>query len=161
MKTFFRKIPAGIAALAMSVVAPHAKATDLTLDGYGYYSLGSRITYFIDGRYQGGRFGNFGKNYYRRATMRTDFITNWSSYRSGSMSYEFWGMPYYGASKGLIVMTRGLDPLGAGRYYKGRTVEGYAISPDSRRYPEFSLWEYTRKGWRFRDALSFTNRVRL
>jgi hypothetical protein len=64
-------------------------------------------------------------------------------------------MPFYGASKGIVLMTRGLDPLKPGATRTNKRCNGYAIYLDEFRFPEINIWEYTRKGWKFRDALSF------
>jgi hypothetical protein len=88
-----------------------------------------------------------------------DFITNHSSNSSGSLSYEFWGIPYYGASQGVILMTSGLAPLRGGYSYEQLYVSGYALALDEWRYPDINLWELTRKGWRFKDSLTFTKKT--
>ena len=71
------------------------------------------------------------------------------------MSFEIWAMPYYGATKGIILMTRHLNPLYANNYYVSKERTGYAISLDAYRFPELNLWEFTRNGWKWRDALTF------
>ena len=155
MKSITRNLTAAAAALVTFMASPAGRATDVTLDGSGSYELSSRIKYYGGGVKQSGRYGNLGGDYYHKATIRMRWITNHSGNRSGDLSFEFWGMPYYGATKGIVLMTRSLDPLRGGSYYSNKGREGYAIYLDEYRYPELNLWEYTKKGWKWRDALSF------
>jgi len=67
-------------------------------------------------------------------------------------------MPYYGADKGIVLMTIGSSPLSGTSSKKDFHVDGYAVSLDAYKYPELNIWEYTRNGWKFRDALSFTRK---
>lgn len=159
MKNFVRRfLTTATCGLALSIT-PVGNAADLTIDGYGSYALSKRVDYFIKGKNQGGRYKNLGSDYYHRASYQMDFITNRSSNSSGSLSYEFWGMPYYGASQGVILMTSGLAPLRGGYSYNKLYVSGYALALDEWRYPDINLWEYTRKGWKFKDSLTFTKKT--
>lgn len=157
MKSNLSKI-SSIFALALAFVTgvPNAQATDVTLDSAGFYDLSDSDQYFpLSGPRQSGRYNRLGDDYYRSAEIGVDFITNHSYKRSGSLSFEFWGMPFYGATSGIVLMTRGVSPLYARDFYSDVVRGGQAISLDERRFPELSLWEYTLNGWRFRDALSF------
>jgi hypothetical protein len=55
-------------------------------------------------------------------------------------------------------MTHGLSPLRGGYSYRKLSVSGHALSLDEWRYPDINLWEYTRKGWKFKDSLTFTKK---
>lgn len=156
MKSIIRNLTAATAALVtLFAAAPESQATKVTLDGAGYYDLGTTIKYYGGGVKQSGRYGNLGADYYHKATISMKWITNRTSNRSGDLSFEFWGLPYYGATKGIVLMTRSAGPLNGGAYYFEKAWKGYAIFLDEYRYPELNLWEYTRKGWKWRDALSF------
>ena len=157
MKSIIHKlIAAAVAVSATGFVAPEARAADLRLEGYGYYEVANYVRFYAKPPKQGGRFNKFrGGDYYHKAEIGMDFLTNYSNSRSGDLSFEFWAMPYFGATKGIILMTEGLSPIRANRSFRNLTGEGYAIDLDRRRFPELNLWEYTRKGWKFRDALSF------
>ncbi len=148
---------AATAALAAVSAVPEAKSADLTLDGYGSYNLGNFDRYYPGGTRQSGRYRNLGADYYRTAEIEIDAVQNHSDYRSGSMSFELWAMPYYGATSGAILMTKSLRYLKAGRYFDGVYCSGMAISLDEEAFPELNLWEYTRSGWMFRDALTFAD----
>jgi hypothetical protein len=160
MKTILHQLAA--IALFTAAALPEAKATDVTLDGYGFYSLAHRLAFHPEpGLWQSGRKPYLGGGYYRKAEIGMDFITNRSTRRSGELSFELWAMPYYGATSGVVLMTKGLDSLGGGRSYRDRSPDGFAVLLDRRRFPELNLWEFTRKGWKFRDALSFPRKADL
>lgn len=146
-----------IAAFALTATSPQAKSADLALRGYGSYDLGTSESYFPDGTRQGGRYRNLGEDYYRSAEIEIDAVRNFSRFRSNNMSFELWVMPYYGADSGSVIMTNGLKPLNGRRVYNGVYAAGSAVSLDEPGFAELSLWEYTRRGWAFRDALSFTD----
>ncbi len=136
-----------------------SQATDLTLDGSAFYQLGRRITYYGGGGpNQSGRYGSLGSDYYHKATIGSRWITNHSNSRSGDLSFELWAMRYYGATNGIVLMTRGLNPLPGGSYYSRVERSGHAIFLDRFRFPELNLWEFTRNGWKWRDALTFTRK---
>ena len=150
--------------LAAVTVAPEAKAAKVTLDGYGQYFTDNSpgaVKYYNSGVKQGGRYKNLGADYYHKATITMDFITNRSNGGSGSLSFEFWAMPFKGATSGIILMTKGLDPLPAKKSYKYVSAKGYAISLDRRRFPEINLWEFTSNGWKFKDVLTFPRKTYL
>lgn len=162
MKSLVQKLSLVTAALfAVGTSIPDAQAANLTLDGFGYYDIQNRVRFFPGGAKQGGRYRNLGADYYHKTTIEMDFITNRSYSRSGSMSFEFWAMPYYDANKGIILMTRGIGALGSRGSVVGADKTGYAVSLNARRFPELNLWEYTRSGWRFRDSLTFTRKTYL
>jgi hypothetical protein len=156
MKPIARILTAAVAAiLTITGTSGESQAANVRLDGSGHYEFGPRITYFSKGLRQSGRYGNLGRDYYRETIYGMRWITNHGNSRSGELSFEFWGMPYYGADSGIVLMTRGLSRLDDGSYYHNLSVKGHAIYLDEYRFPELNIWEYTRRGWRFRDALSF------
>ncbi len=157
MKSILTKlIAAAVVFSASGFVLPEAKAANLRLEGYGYYEVSNYVKYYAKPPKQGGRFNKFrGGDYYHKAEIGMDYLVNHSNSRSGDLSFEFWAMPFYGATKGIILMTQGLSPIRANRAYNNLTGKGYAIDLDRRRYPELNIWEFTRQGWKFRDALSF------
>lgn len=135
--------------------ATDVQAAKVTLDGSGYYTFNSSVRFYGQGAKQYGRYSNLGADYYRNTTMSMEWITNRSRNNSGPLSFEYWGMPFYGADTGIVLMTRSADPLRAGSYYKNRKWTGWAVFLDEYRFPELNLWESTSRGWKFRDALSF------
>lgn len=159
MKKIKLSLTAALAAMfALTSIPSETRAADLTLNGDGSYKLGTQIRYSYTGRQQSGRYGNFGADNYHTATIGIEWITNRSGNRSGSMSFELWAMPYYGATSGVVLMTRGLSPLGGGNIRQPVNADGYAIFLNRYRFPELNLWEYTRSGWRNRDYLTFNRK---
>lgn len=160
MKSLLQKLTAGTAlACAFAFAIPEASATDITLDGYGYYSRSNSMRYFgKNGKKQSGRYNYLGADYYRSTRIGMDFLTNRSQNKSGSLSFEFWAMPYYGATTGIVLMTVGTNPMPGGRSKRNFSVQKFGVSLETKRYPELSIWEYTRDGWDFRDALSFSRK---
>ncbi len=156
-----RLTTAVISLLTAAVTIPEATATRLTLGGSGYYNLGVKETYYRGGRAQSGRYDNLGAGYYHSAEIGMQQITNRSGNRSGSMSFELWGLQSYGAQSGVVLMTYGLDPLKSGFHYSGVSAFGKAVSLNKRRYPEFELFEYTNEGWIRRDKLKFSSKTLL
>jgi hypothetical protein len=163
MNSMLRKLTVAATALCTFTAAiPETQAAEVRLEGYGYYLRSRTERYYGGGgKKQSGRVKYLQSDYYRHTEIGVDFLTNYSPYKSGSLSFEFWAMPYYGATKGIILMTLGTSPLSADSAKKNFHADGYAVSLDAYRYPELNLWEYTRKGWKFRDALSFTKKSRL
>ena len=137
------------------ISSPRAYAASVTLEGSGSYKFTSSDYYYEYGTRQSGRYRNLGTDYYRKTTIGMDWIVNNSSYRTGPLSLEFWGMPYYGADTGIVLMTRSAGRLPADTHYRNSRWRGRSIFLDEYRFPEINIWEKTRKGWRFRDALSF------
>lgn len=155
-----KSIPRNIVAAAAAVLTllgstPKSQAVNVVLDGYGYYKLGTQIDYVGKGAEQSGRYVNLGADYYHKTTIGVEWITNKSNKNSGNLSFEFWGMPYYGATKGIVLMTRYAPALKAHNYHYDPYWKGWGIFLDEWRFPELNLWEYTKKGWQWRDALSF------
>lgn len=156
MKFITRNIAIAAAALFSLIgSAPQTQAADIRLDGSGYYEFIGPVKFFGGGVKQGGRYGNLGTDYYHKTSISMRWITNRSTNRTGNLSFEFWGMPFYGATKGIVLMTLPLSQLGGGHSYTNKKSTGYAISLDEYRFPELNIWERTSKGWKFRDALSF------
>lgn len=149
-----------LAMVALITTASETRAAKVTLDGYGSYSLSKTVKYYgSGGPSQSGRYRKLGSDYYKSAVIRMDFVTNRSTSKSGDLSFELWAMPYYGATSGIILMTRSIDPISADRSKSNISKDGKAISLDARRFPEFNLFEYTRYGWKSRDYLSFSRKV--
>lgn len=163
MKSIIQQITAVAAVLfTVAVPTPESQAANVRLKGSGYYHLGNYYVFSQYGKEQSGRYSNLGRDYYHKIEYGMDYITNSSSYRSGSLSYEFWAMPYYGATSGIILMTRGLSPLSGGSRYINLYKYGWGISLDQYRYPEQNIWEYIGGGrWRFRDSLAFSRKTLL
>ena len=149
---------AAIALLAVAASVPEARATLLSIDGSGSFKFTSKESYFSGGRAQTGRYRNLGAGYYHSAQYTVNRITNSSSYKSASMSFELWSMAYLGATSGPILMTYGLGPLKGGYHYSTPTAYGKAVSLNKYRFPEFDLFEYRDSKWRYRDTLVFTTK---
>jgi hypothetical protein len=152
---------AAVALFAVAASIPEAQATRVTLDGVGYRTLSTSYRYYRYAPEQTGRYESLGADYYRNAEIGIRRITNRGTRRSGSMSFELWAMPYYGATSGIVLMTNGVDPLRAGFRYNDVAGIGKAVFLDRRRFPELDLFEYTSNGWKWRDALTFSNSTRL
>lgn len=138
--------------------AAPAEAARITLDGAGYYALGSKTRYFKSGVRQRGRYSNLGTDYYRRGRIGMRWVTNNTPRRTGGLSFELWAMQYYGAESGIVLMTTSLGRLPGKSFLKRPERNGYAVSLDRRRFPELNLWEYTKAGWKWRDSLRFGRR---
>jgi hypothetical protein len=159
MKTIHRNITAALAAmLAFTGITGESRAANVTLDGDASYTLGRYVSYSPNGRMQSGRYGNFGADNYHHATIGIQVLTNRSGTKSGRMSFELWAMPFYGATSGVVLMTKGLGALEAGRYRSPVRPDGYAIFLNRNRFPELNLWELTSSGWRHRDHVTFTRK---
>jgi hypothetical protein len=163
MKPIIHRITvAAVAFIALATTAPEVHATNLTLEGSGYYESDRKIKFFGGrGKKQSGKFRYLGADFYRKTEIGMDEVVNSSNFRSGTMSFEFWAMDFFGAESGFILMTHKLSPLNSRRSYDEVDRKGYAVYLDERRYPELSLWEFTIDGWVFRDALSFSRKGRL
>jgi hypothetical protein len=159
MKKLMHKLSAVVMSLVSAAASiQSAEATNVTLDGSGYYSNSTYAPYYQYGTAQSGRYTNLGADYYHSSEIGIDQLTNRSSYRSGTMSFEFWAMPYYGATSGIILMTKSVSSLWGGYSYYDLSRSGKAISLNRYRYPELDLFEYTNYGWKWRDALSFSRK---
>lgn len=159
MKT--AKVRFGIAFVAMVSMfggISGAKAADLELRGYGSVSESPFETYSRFGAAQDGRYRNLGAGYYRRTTIGVDGIRNYSIPSSGSLSFELWAMPFYGASSGTVLMTTNAGTV-FGRATKWNVIRtGNKMSFDGFAFPELNLWEFTRSGWGFRDNITFSRK---
>ena len=157
MKTIANSLIAASSLLiGISGTTPQASAADLTLDGTGYYELGNSEFFLRRGAGQSGRYSNLGRNFYQDAELGISRITNNSFSRSGSMSFEFWAKPFYSATSGIIMMTRGFNPLSGDFNYPNVQTFGTAISLRQWRFPELNLFERGRRNWEWRDALTFS-----
>jgi hypothetical protein len=159
MKTVkFRFGIAFVAVVSMFVGISGAKAADLELGGYGTVSESPYEGYSYYGARQTGRYRNLGEGYYRRTTIRVDGIRNYSSGRSGALSFELWAMPYYGADNGFVLMTTNASSV-YGLSTKWNVYRtGNKVALDDYAFPELNLWEYNRGfGWGFRDNLTFSD----
>ena len=157
MKT--AKVRFGIALVAMVSMfggSSVAKAADLALRGYGSVSESAYEGYSYSGAAQNGRYQNLGAGYYRRTTIGVDGIRNFSNSSSGSISFELWAMPYYGATSGTVLMTTNAGTVSrlSTKWNVYRT--GNKLSYDGYAFPELNIWEYTSRGWRFRDNITFS-----
>jgi len=162
MTTTIKNLAAAAAIVAGAIIsAPGATAADIVFEGRGAYHFGGAVNYYKNGIEQGGRYKNLGADDYRKCTINVDHVTNRSKSATGTLSLEFWAMPYKGATAGIILMTKGLEPLPKLKSYNQISGYGYAIYLDRRKFPEFNIWERTRSGWKFRDALKFTAKRRL
>ena len=162
MKSTIHKLTTSAVALfAAAAAIPEAHAAKLTLDGTGYCTISGSEAYYPNGRLQSGRYTNLGADYYHTAVIGIKAITNHSSTRSGSMSFELWAMPYYGSTTGIVLMTKGLDTLKGGFHFSDVTVSRKAISLNARRFPELDLFEYTSNGWKWKDSLTFSTKTLL
>ncbi len=165
MKSIVRKFitTSILAALALpSVQLASAQTPNITLEGSGFYDLERRVKFAGGrGKRQSGRYRYLGRDFYREATIGMDLVSNNTSVQSGSLSFEFWAMDFFGADTGIVLMTRGLDSLDGFDAYEELERDGNAIFLDERRFPEISVWEFTFDGWEFNDALSFSRRARL
>jgi hypothetical protein len=162
MKSIIKRLTTATAALfAVATILPEAQATKVTLEGYGSYKLAGSDGYFDNPPVQGGRYNSLGRDYYHRAVIKMDYITNKSRTRSGDMSFELWGMAYYDATTGLVLMTRGINPVRGKRNIRAIREEGYAVSINEFRFPELDLYEYTSSGWIARDHLTFSKKAKL
>jgi hypothetical protein len=163
MKSIIQQITSIAAVLfTVAVSAPESQAANIRLKGSGYYRLGSYYVFSHGGKEQSGRYSYLGTDYYHKIEYGMDYITNTSGYKSGSLSYEFWALPYYGATSGIVLMTRGLGPLSSGARYINLYKNGWGISLNLYRYPEQNIWEYMGGGsWKFRDSLAFSKKTLL
>lgn len=159
MKTIASRVVAAVMGSAGIFQSSTAQAADVRLEGYGYYELGSYANYYRYGTAQSGRYSNLGAGYYRTAEIGMDEVANNSISRSGSLSFELWALSYYGATSGTVLMTQQLNPLWGGYSYFDVASFGRSLSLNRYRYPELNLYEYTRYGWMWRDALSFAYRT--
>lgn len=152
-----------VAAVLFTVAGliPESQAADMRLNGSGYYWLGNREVFSNSGKEQSGRYKNLGQDYYHKVEYGIDYVANNSYSSSGKLSYELWAMPYYGATSGIVLMTRQLGAFASRESKEDVWKNGYAISLNRNRFPEQSLWERTRNGWKFRDALTFSRKAYL
>ncbi|RYD42107.1 MAG: hypothetical protein EOP85_11670 [Verrucomicrobiaceae bacterium] len=157
MKSIISKfIAAAVAISATGIAIPKAEAAKIRLEGFGFYEVANKVRYFATPPKQGGRFYRFkGGDYYHKAEIGVDYMVNRSNSRSGDLSFEFWAMPFYGSTNGIILMTTSVGSLKARKQASDVDEDGQAIDLNRRRFPELNVWEYTRSGWKFRDALSF------
>lgn len=143
------------AVIALAGLSSPLHAAKVRLEGSGYYELGKSVDYDGNGKKQSGRKYTLGANFYHSGKISMEWIINRSGYKTGDLSFEFWGMPYYGATSGKVLMTRSLDRLSPYDDYHKKYRKGDAVFLDQYRFPEINIWEFTSNGWRFRDALSF------
>jgi hypothetical protein len=160
MKTIIKHLTTAALALCLAATTvSQAMATDVTLEGYGSYKLAKRDYYYPDSPIQRGRYEDLGSDYYRKAAIKMDYVSNASRFSSGDLSFELWAMRYYDATTGTVLMTRGLNYVKAKRSIRNARGEGYAISLKERLFPELDLYEYTNDGWINRDHLTFSKRA--
>lgn len=161
MKKYIQKFTAAAAMIVASVaMIPETNAAAVKLDGSGYYILRPTKVYYPNGARQTGRYLNrsLGAGYYHNVEIGIDFITNRSTFPSGSLSWEFWAMPFYQATSGIILATHGVRAFRPGESVPNMAKVGMSVFLNARRFPEQNLWELTANGWRFRDVLRFTTK---
>ena len=142
--------------LATASLVPATQATDVNLEGYWRYFLQGARTYFPYGTSQSGRYSNLGAGYYRYGYISGGRISNRDSYRSGSLSLEFWQLDYYASGSGRIMFTRGFGPLYSNYYYPSVSKSGYFRSPNRWGYGKLVLTEYAGNGrWQAVDRINF------
>ena len=148
-----------IAGCWLSVSVQNSSAATLDISGTSRYYQSGYSYYYPGGAWQSGRASNLGGGTYREGNIRVSRIDNLTSGgRSGTLSLEFWAMPYYGAQSGYIKMTRRMNPLYGGYYYYSIYRSGWMRMANQWRWPEFNLYEYTTSGWRWRDDVLFSSR---
>jgi hypothetical protein len=143
--------------LCLLTSAVESHATSLSMFGtysYSYYAP----SYYYSFVSQTGRYSSLGSGYYRSGTIRVGRIQNNNfSGRSGTLSFEFWGMPYYNANSGYTKFTRRLSPLYAGYGYSNVVKSGWMKHYGYTLYPELNLFEYTTSGWLWKRELKFSS----
>ena len=151
-----------ILALAFLILAPSsAKAWGYRVDLTGYHSFwrsGYSSYYYaayMNGRYSrmgSGRYWRSGNYYSQRITHNR--YTGWS--RTGYLSHEFWGFPYYNGTRGYVLRTRGLGGLYAGQYYYGVRSSGALRQIRRYLFPKTYIAGKVNSGWWFLDRHSFS-----
>lgn len=133
------------------------QASNITLDGSGYYLFDGRSRYFGgSGPEQEGRKRYLGKGFYHRTEIGMGLITNRSNnVSSGDLSFEFWAMPFFGAENGIVLMTEDVGPISGSNSFSDVVRTGDAVHLQRRRFPELNIWEFTSTGWEFKDVLQF------
>ena len=167
MKSNIHKILALLVVAGVSSFASNqSQAADLALEGTGSYTLASTFKYSAS-RKQSGRYTNLGAYYYQSTKLQMDKVTNYSNYTSRSMSFEFWGTEYYGATSGTVLMTASLNRLKKYKSLNKINRSGFAIYLNGSAnyygyestlyYPQFNLYENTGgSNWTWRDELLFS-----
>ena len=143
-------------ALATLIAAPFSEAAKIRFAGEATYKLGNKVKFYSQGTRQTGRRSNFGPDYYHTSSIGMRQVSNLSSSKSGNLSFEFWAMPYYGASNGIILQTAGLSPIKAGGYISKLRRDGHALFINRSRFPDLNIWERTGNGWKFRDSITYS-----
>lgn len=161
IKSMLCGFTAAAAVFAVSATAPTVAASEITLDGPAYFSLSKKARFYSRGSSQGGRYSNLGRGYYRRADLGIGAVDNYSPYETGDLSFEFWALPFYGATKGVVLMTTDIGWLEGDQSFVDLEMTGSAVFLNRRRFPEMNIWEYTYDGWEFRDAFAFARKTRL
>jgi hypothetical protein len=162
MKSIILKLTAATAAaITIAATLPNSQAAKVTIDGSGYYELSTYLDFYPTGYRQKGRTSNLGPGEYHVAEIGARWLSNNSPSRSGSLSFELWAMPFYGATNGIILMTSSVPSISPFSYYSNFRRSGHALFIDRYRFPELNLWEYTSAGWRWRDALTFRRKTLL
>lgn len=160
MKSSLRKLSTAVAAsIALVTSLPETKAADVTIDGSGFYELATTIGYYPSGIRQTGRRPYLGGGEYHKGIIGSRWMSNNSNIRSGTLSFELWAMPFYGANNGIVLMTCGVPGIAPYRFYNNPRRSGFAVFLDRYRHPELNLYEYTQAGWQWRDNLTFQRRT--
>jgi hypothetical protein len=162
MQSILKKLSTAAAAtIAVFCSLQPSEAAKVTIDGSGFYELSTTLKYYPTGYTQTGRRPYLGPGEYHRAKIGARWLSNNSEVKSGTLSFELWAMPFYGATNGIVLMTSSVPGIPALRYYSNFRRSGHAAFIDRYRHPELNLYEYTRSGWQWRDNLTFQRRTLL
>lgn len=152
--------PLKLIPLAATLVcaASTAEASKIRFRGPANYELGTRITY-RDGAYQSGRYDSLGSGYYHSGNIGMRWIDNRSFVRSGPLSFEFWALPYVGASSGPILATSSAPRILGGSSLYDLQKHSPTLYIERRRFPDINIWEWrAASGWSFKDSFTFSYR---
>ncbi len=162
MKSILRKLSTAVAAsIALVTSLQQSEAAKVTIDGSGYYELSTILKFYPTGYGQTGRRPYLGGGDYHAAKIGARWLSNNSEVKSGTLSFELWAMPFYGATDGIVLMTSAVPGISALKYYSNFRRSGHAAFINRNRVPELNLYEYTRSGWQWRDNLTFQRRTLL
>lgn len=144
-------------ALITSSVAfeQRAEATPIRLTGGGSYSRSNFHAYYnsmpMSGRYSERGAGR----YWTRGRYESGRMSNVSNtLRSGSLSFEFWGMRFFRGNSGFILRTRGYRPLDPGFGYPRPIASGPLRRFNRYLWPIIGAAEFARP-WVVRSRVNF------
>lgn len=152
----FRAPLFALALIASSFAFERAvEATPIRLTGGGSYTRSGYHAYYRSVR-MSGRYSQRGAGrYWTGGRYRSGRMSNVSRrIRSGSLSFEFWGMTYYRGNTGYILRTRGYRPLQPGYGYPRPSSGGPMRRFNRYLWPMIGAAEYARP-WRVRSRVNF------